>query len=339
MGLPRTLIIGNLTLDTPLLQAPMAGYGNYVFRHLLRKLGGVGLLVSEMLSARGLLCQRRRGCGLPERLWGIAEEPRPLAAQIWDNDPAVLAEAARRLIEEFHISVIDLNFGCPSRDVAGKAQSGAHLLRSPERIGELVSAVVATCRPTPVTVKIRLGPDRQTITAGEIAPIVEQAGAAALTVHGRTAADGFRGAADWEQIALVKTRLRRIPLIGNGDLKSVADVIRAFERYGVDGVMIGRGSLSRPWLFAQAAAALRGEPIPPDPHPLEQRRLLLEHFHLAVECFGPKKGTKMMRGFACQFASGRDGVREFRRAISKASRSEQFVQLVERYFPLSKSGN
>jgi tRNA-dihydrouridine synthase B len=132
-------------------------------------------------------------------------------------------------------------------------------------VGAIVERVVRACAPTPVTAKIRLGCTRSTVNAIEVAQVIEQAGAAALTVHGRTAADFFSGSADWEQISAIKPHLRRIPLIGNGDLGSVDAVLAAFERYAVDGVMIARAALGRPWLFRQCAAALRGEPIPTGP--------------------------------------------------------------------------
>jgi tRNA-dihydrouridine synthase B len=155
-----------------------------------------------------------------------------------------------------------------------------------------------------------------------------------VTVHGRTAADLFRGSADWEEIARIKPHLSTIPLIGNGDLKTTEAVVEAFARYGVDGVMIGRAALSRPWLFCQAAAALRGEPIPPEPTPLEQRQLLLDHFRLVVERFGPAKGTILMRCYACCYGQGRRGVRVFRRDITQAAGPEEFVAVVEQEFPV-----
>ncbi len=241
---------------------------------------------------------------MPERLWGVGDEPRPLAVQIWDNDPAALAAVGRRLVEEFRPSVLDINFGCPARNVSEKAQSGSYLLRHPDRVGEIVARVAVACRPVPVTAKIRLGCTRDTINAVDVAQAIEAAGGAAVTVHGRTADDFFRGAANWEEIARIKPHLKRIPLIGNGDLRTPAAVVEAMDRYGVDGVMIGRAALGRPWLFAQAAAALRGGPVPPDPTPLEQRQLLLDHFRLVVERFGPGKGTILMRAYACCYGQG-----------------------------------
>ena len=256
----KPLFIGPIRIDPPILQAPMAGFTNYAFRQIVRQYGGAGLLATEMVAARSFVWLDEHAES-PDRLWGVKDEPRPLAVQMWDNDPATLAKVGERLAREYQVSVVDINFGCPVRDVTEKAHSGSYLLKFPERIRAIVSRVVEACRPTPVTAKIRLGCSRDKITGIEVAQAVEDAGAAALTVHGRVAADFFKGTADWERIAEIKQHLKRMPLIGNGDLDSAEKVVEAFRRYGVDGVMIARASLGRPWLFAQAAAALRGEPL------------------------------------------------------------------------------
>jgi tRNA-dihydrouridine synthase B len=270
----------------------------------------------------------------PERLWGIADEPRSLAVQIWDNDPAALAEVGRRLVKEFSASVIDINFGCPARDVSERAASGSYLLRHPERIGQIVARVVTACRPVPVTAKIRLGPTRDLMNAIDVAQAIEDAGGAAVTVHGRTADEMFRGSANWDEIARIKPCLRRIPLVGNGDLRTPDDVVQAFGRYGVDGVMIGRAALGRPWLFAQAAAALGGEVALPDPTPAQQREALLAHFRLLVQHFGPVKATILMRSRACHYGQGKKGARSFRSQIALAATPGDFVAVVERHFPV-----
>ena len=210
------------------------------------------------------------------------------------------------------------------RDVVQKAHSGSYLLREPERMGVIIERVVKACAPTPVTAKIRLGCSRNKINAIDMAQVVEGAGAAALTVHGRTAADMFRGSADWDRIAAIKPHLKRIPLIGNGDLDSARKVVDAFRRYDVDGVMIARASLAKPWLFRQAAAALRGEPVPPDPTLAEERQLLLHHFDLICQRFGDAKGTLLMRKYACCYAQGRAGAREFRSRVVKVSTPAEF---------------
>jgi len=329
----KPLRIGPVLVDPPVFQAPMAGYTDYAYRQIVRGFGGVGLTCTEMVGARGLCEAGTRGKRLPERLWGVKDEARPLAVQIWDNDPDTLAAVGRRLVRELGISVVDVNFGCPVRDVAEKARSGSYLLRYPDRVGEIVARVVEACRPVPVTAKVRLGPDREHLTAVDVAQAVEGAGGAAVTVHGRTAAQRFAGTADWEQIGRIKPHLRRIPLVGNGDLRTADDVVEAFRRWGVDGVMIGRAGLGRPWLFGQAAAALAGRPVAPEPPLDEQRRIMLSHYRMIVEHFGTQKGTVRMRRHACCYAHGRPGARQFRARASRAATPEEFFAVVERWFP------
>lgn len=327
------LRIGPLVIDPPILQAPMAGYTNYAFRQIVREYGGAGLQATEMVNARGFAWLDEHEAEHPDRLWGVAAEARPLAVQIWDNDPETMAKVGRRLVEEYQVSVVDINFGCPVKQVTEKAHSGSYLLRDPQRMFAIIERLVAACAPTPVTAKIRLGCTRDCINANQVARVVEEAGAAALTVHGRTAQDFFRGSADWEKISEIRSHLRHIPLIGNGDLDSAAKVRRAFETYSVDGVMIARAALGRPWLFAQAASAIRGEPIPPDPSLQQQRECILRHYRLVVERFGEEKGTILMRKFACCYAQGLAGARAFRTQVAQTNSAADFYRIVEECFP------
>jgi tRNA-dihydrouridine synthase B len=345
--------IGPLKIDPPILQAPMAGFTNYAFRQMVREFGGAGLLATEMVNARGFVWldqqpiegqpvdqqpvnQQQFSQGEtkhPDRLWGVREEARPLAVQIWDNDPATLAQVGARLAHDYQVSVVDLNFGCPVRQVTQRAHSGSYLLKYPQRVGKIIEQVVAACHPTPVTAKIRLGCSRDQINAIDIAQVVEGAGAAALTVHGRTAADMFRGSADWDQIAAIRPYLKQIPLIGNGDLDTPQKIVDAFRRYPIDGVMIARAALAKPWLFQQAAAALRGMEVPADLTLQQQRQLLLHHYYLVCSRFGPQKGTILMRKYACCYAHGRRGARQFRKEVATISTPTEFAEVVERCFP------
>jgi tRNA-dihydrouridine synthase B len=325
--------IGPLKIDPPILQAPMAGFTNYAFRQIVRQFGGAGLLATEMVNARGFVWLDEHEAEHPDRLWGVANEPRPLAVQIWDNEPETLAKVAARLAHEYRVSVVDINFGCPVRQVTQKAHSGSYLLRFPERMGTIIEKAVAAAAPTPVTAKIRLGCTRDQINAIDVAQVVEGAGAAALTVHGRTAADMFSGSADWDRISAIKPYLKRIPLIGNGDLDSAEKVVAAFERYNVDGVMIARAALNKPWLYAQAAAAVRGLPISPDPTLNEQRELMLHHFELVRQRFGDEKASVLMRKYACCYAQGRPGAREFRKYVATIASPAEFFDVVKRHFP------
>ena len=327
------LKIGDLVIDPPILQAPMAGFTNAAFRQVVREFGGAGLLATEMVNARGFVWMDENVAEHPDRLWGVAEESRPLAVQIWDNDPETMAKVGRRLTEEYHVSVVDINFGCPVRQVTQKAHSGSYLLREPQRMFQIIRHLVEACSPTPVTAKIRLGCTRDNVNCNEIARVVEEAGAAALTVHGRTAQDMFRGNADWDLISGIKQHLVHIPLIGNGDLDSAQKVVDVFQNYDVDGVMIARASLGRPWLFAQAAAALRGEPVPPEPTMQQQRDIMLHHYQLVVDRFGEQKGTVLMRKYAACYAQGKRGARLFRTHISHVTTAAEFYQLVDDHFP------
>lgn len=334
MSGPPPLKIGSIVVDPPILQAPMAGFTNYAYRQIVRQFGGVGLQATEMVSAKGFLSQEERRGELPDRLWGVKDEARPLAVQIWDNDPAILAQVGAALAHEFRVSVVDINFGCPVKQITVAAHSGSYLLRDPDRVGRIVERVAAACAPTPVTAKIRLGCTRDCITAADVAQAVEGAGGAALTVHGRTAQDFFQGSADWQRISALKEHLRRIPLIGNGDLDRPEKVVEAFRRYAVDGVMIARAALGKPWLFRQAAAALRAEPVPPDLALSEERQLLLHHYGLVVARFGVDKGTRLMRKFACCYAQGRPGAREFRTHAARVNSAAEFQHVVQTYFPV-----
>lgn len=328
-----SLRIGNVKIDPPILQAPMAGFTNAAFREVVRQFGGAGLLATEMVNARGFVWMDQNVAEHPDRLWGVAEEARPLAVQIWDNDPETMAKVGSRLVEEYRVSIVDINFGCPVRQVTEKAHSGSYLLREPLRMSKIISRLVEACSPTPVTAKIRLGCSRDHVNCNEIARVVEEAGAAALTVHGRTAQDMFKGYADWERISEIKSYLKRIPLIGNGDLDSAEKVLRAFSNYNVDGVMIARACLGRPWLFAQAEAALKGMPIPAEPTLEEQRDVMLNHYRLVVERFGEEKGTVLMRKYACCYAQGKRGARYFRTHVARVATADEFYQVVREFFP------
>jgi tRNA-dihydrouridine synthase B len=330
---PAPLAIGPVVVDPPVLQAPMAGYTNYAFRQVVREFGGAGLLATEMIAARSAMwLETKRGAN-PDRLWGVRDEPRPLAVQMWDNDPDNLARVGSRLAKDFGVSVVDLNFGCPVRQVTEKAHSGSWLLRDPDRVGEIVRRVVEACDGTPVTAKIRLGCADSCHTAVEVAQRIEEAGAACLTVHGRVASQFFQGDADWAAIAAVKRSVSRLPVVGNGDIDSPEAAVARLRESGVDGVMIAREALAKPWIFAQCAALLRGEQPRPDPTLAEQREIVLHHYDLVCRRFDVERGTLLMRKFACAYAQGIPGAREFRGRVSRVTTREDFLEAVRTAFP------
>ena len=221
----------------------------------------------------------------------MTDEPRPLAVQIWDNDPETLAAVGARLAHEFRVSVVDINFGCPVKQVTREGPQRLVPAEDPDRMGAIIERVVRGLRsPTPVTAKIRLGCTREQVNAIDVAQAVEGAGAAALTVHGRTAQDFFTGSADWDRIAAIKPHLKRIPLIGNGDLDSPREGVRCLSPLPVDGVMIARAALAKPWLFRAGAAALAASRFRPTRRWTKSGRCCCITTRWSVERFGPDKG-------------------------------------------------
>lgn len=343
----------------------MAGFSNDAWRRILRKFGGVDLLATEMMHARGSLEMERRRKTLHGRLFGLPVreagtvrdwgtlrqlEPDfiPLSVQIWDSQPEPLAEFAEKLIREYEIQVLDLNFGCPAPDVVQKAHCGSWLLQFPERVGELASAVVEASRrvsaemglpaPIPVTAKMRLGLSAETLTYRDVAQALEAAGVSMVTVHGRTARQMYAGQADWEKIAEVK-QLLRIPVIGNGDVRTARQAVDFLHRYGVDGIMIGRAALNEPWIFRQAAALLAGVPEAEalqKPTPSFQRQLLLEHFEALLEQHSETEAVMLMRKFAPCYGVGMKNARNFRIQVVKTCTAEEFRAAVQNFFPTER---
>ncbi len=323
----RPLRLGPLELASPVLAAPIAGFTDLVFRSIVREYGGCGLIFTEMVSAGGWVL----GKFPPDRLRGVTAEPRPLGVQLWDREPQMLEEAARRLVD-LGVSLIDLNFGCPKKRIMGKQGAGATLLRDPATVGRLVEATVRGAGTVPVTAKMRLGPSANQITAPEVARAAEAGGAVAVTVHGRTAGDGYGVGVDPDRLAEVVSSVS-IPVIANGDIDGPESALRILRRTGAAGVMVARAALSRPWVFRDITAALRGEPVPPPPTITEQRDQLLRHHDRLVEEQGDPWGTVLMRKFACRYLSGVSGAREFRAAVSRAADRADFRQIVAEHFP------
>ncbi|MEM7166627.1 MAG: tRNA-dihydrouridine synthase [Planctomycetota bacterium] len=324
---PAALQIGSLRLDVPVLSAPVAGFSDLVFRGIVRDFGGCGLIYAEMVSAGGWLSSAKE----PVRLRGVRDEAKPVGVQLWDREPAHVEEAARRL-RDYGVSVIDLNFGCPKQRIMGKQGAGAKLLRDPETVGRMVAATVRGAGETPVTAKIRLGPHRHQQTAVAVAQCAADNGAAAVTVHGRSAGDGYGVPARREAIAEVVAAVD-VPVIANGDVDSGAAALATLRDTGAAAVMVARAALSRPWIFREIAAALRGEAIPAPPTLAQQREQLLRHFDAVLALDGDIEGTIRMRKFACRYLAGVRGARAFRAAISQANDPRDFHRIVAETFP------
>jgi tRNA-dihydrouridine synthase B len=267
----------------------------------------------------------------PDRLQGVQGEPRPLGVQLWDREERTIEEAARRLAD-LDISVIDLNFGCPKKRIMGTHAAGATLLRDPATVGRLVAAAVRGAGGIPVTAKIRLGPSLTARTAPDVARSAAANGAAAITVHGRTADDNYGIPSKRALIAEV-VRAVSVPVIANGDVVDAASAVATLRDTGAAAVMVARGALTRPWVFREIAAALRGEAVPPPPTLPEQRALLLRHHGAMVEREGDHWGTVAMRKFAVRYLHGILGSREFRDRITRAENGGEFRTIVEGFFP------
>lgn len=320
VGLRAPLRLGTLVIDPPLLLAPMAGFTNLAFRRIIKRLG-CGLTVTEMVMAEGLVRDHPHTWSLAE----LAPEERPAAVQIAGGEPRVLGEAAARLADR-GADLIDLNMGCPVRKIVDRC-AGAALLREPERAAEAV-AEVRRRGGLPVTVKMRTGWDdaRQSVAA---ARLLEQAGAAALAVHGRTREQQYTGRSDLAAIRAVKQAVR-IPVIGNGDVMRPEDALEMVRVAGVDGVMIGRAALRDPWIFAACAAALAHGVPPPPPTPDQRRAVLVEYFEESAARDGERRTVLHMRKFASSYLTGFPGARRLRERIQTlGSRAEVFAMLDE----------
>lgn len=317
--------IGALTLASPVLAAPIAGFTDRTFRNVVREFGGCGLIFTEMVSAGGWIA----GTLPPSRLEGVADEPRPLGVQLWDRDAAMIEEAARRL-SDLGVSVIDLNFGCPKRRIMGKHAAGATLLRDPSTVGRLVAAAVRGARGTPVTAKMRLGPAPDCLTAPDVARAAEAHGAAAVTVHGRSAEQNYGEPCRLERIREVVEAVH-IPVIANGDVADVPSALRTLAVSGAAGVMIAREALTRPWAFREISAALAGRPVPEPPTLAEQQDLLLRHHAALVTRLGSTRGTVLMRKFAVRYLSGVPGARPLRDALARAVDAAEFSAIVANF--------
>ena len=271
------LQIGNLHVENPVALGPMAGVTDWAFRTVCAELGA-GITVTEMVSSRALVYKDKKSAGLLRKNAGSV-----CGAQIFGNDPQIMAEAAVLALEISGCDFLDINMGCPMPKIANSGD-GCGLMRTPELAASIVEAVVAAVN-VPVTVKCRLGWDKGSINVLDFTKRMEDHGAAMVTVHGRTRSMLYSGVADWDMIAKVKKQLS-IPVIANGDIVSGETAVKCLKRTGADGVMIGRATFGDPWIFAEVKAALSGEPIPERPPLADRVQVALRQFELAVQEHG-----------------------------------------------------
>lgn len=313
--------IGRLNLTNNLVLAPMAGITDLPYRLIMKRFGA-GLVFTEMVSANGLIRAGRRTREL------LRSDPaeRPLGVQLFGSDPAVLAEAARLVGNAGEL--LDLNLGCPVNKVV-RSGAGSALLRDPPLIGRIVAAVVRAS-DLPLTVKIRSGWDAHSINFLEVARIAEAEGAAAVTLHPRTRAQGFGGQADWQQIAELKAALK-IPVLGSGDIFHAEDALNMLASTGCDGVMIGRGGYGNPWLIRNILQMQAGL-SPVLPSPLERVRVAQEHLEGFAAMFGVAKALREMRKHLCWYSRGLSGAAGFRTRINHAGTLDELRTAVWEFF-------
>lgn len=282
------LNFGSLRLETRFLLSPLAGFTNLPFRRIVRELGGVGLATTDLVNARGLLAGSKKSLSLIE----TCPEDSPFSVQIFGSDPDSLAEAAQ-FLEARGVDSVDINMGCPVERIT-KGGSGASMMCRATETVSLVRKVVEAVQ-IPVTVKMRLGWDDSQITAPKFAREFEQAGVAAVAIHGRTRAQGFSGVVSRDGIRQVVEAVERIPVIGNGDVRTIADAARMFAETGCHGVSVGRGALANPWIFRQLAEWDATGTIPPPGNFEERLQLLKRQFGYLEDQIGTKSAIIMFR--------------------------------------------
>lgn len=307
--------IRNVKIDNPYILAPMAGVTDLPFR-LLCKEQGAGLLCMEMISAKALQYKNKN----TKALLAIHPKEYPVSLQLFGSDPKIISEQAKR-IEELPFQILDINMGCPVPKVV-KNGEGSALMKTPKLVYEIVYQTARAIQK-PVTVKIRKGFDDTCINAVEIAKIIEEAGGAAVAVHGRTREQYYSGKADWEIIRQVKEAVS-IPVIGNGDVTSGEKALEMRERTGCDGVMIGRGAQGNPWIFHELLEYDRTGRLPPRPSKEQIKETMLRHARLQLEFKGEYLGIREMRKHVAWYTKGMEGSAKLRDDINKV---ESYAEL------------
>ena len=321
--------IGNVEIANPCVLAPMAGVTDLPFR-LLCKEQGVGLLSMEMVSAKAISFHNKNTLDLMQ----IAEGENPIALQIFGSDPEIMAQSAAE-IEERPFDILDINMGCPVPKVVRNGE-GSALMKDPKRIYDIVYKTARAIKK-PVTIKIRKGFDEEHVNAVEMAHIAQESGAAAVAVHGRTRSQFYSGKADWDIIRQVKEAVS-IPVIGNGDILTAADVIAMQKQTGCDGFMIARGAEGNPWIFAQILHYFKtGEELP-KPTFEEVTQMLLRHARMQLEFKGEYTGIREIRKHAAWYTSGYRNSSKLRGRINEVETYEQLEALFQEvcHFPIGR---
>ncbi|MBV8168783.1 MAG: tRNA dihydrouridine synthase DusB [Alphaproteobacteria bacterium] len=315
--------IGPITLDHPVILAPMSGVTDLPFRRLVKRFGA-GLVVSEMIASEAMIRENRRSLQMAQN----TPEEQPMAVQLAGCEPSVMAEAAK-LNEDRGAAIIDINMGCPVKKVVN-GYAGSALMREIDKATKIIEATVKAVT-LPVTLKMRTGWDDKSRNAPALARIAEQAGIKMITVHGRTRCQLYNGRADWAFIRSVKEAVS-IPVIANGDIITADDVTQCLAQSGADGVMVGRGTYGRPWFLRQVASWLETGTLPPDPPLDEQRAVLLEHYEAMLSHYGVDIGLKIARKHIAWYSKGLPGSAEFRAAVNQAATPAAVRALIDSFY-------
>lgn len=315
--------IGNIEIENPVVMAPMAGITNMAFRRIIKEFGA-GLVYSEMVSDKALCYGNNKTIEMLQ----IDENEHPVSIQLFGGEVATMVQAAKFIDEHSNCDIIDINMGCPVNKVL-KADAGSKLLLYPDKIYEIVKGIVENVSK-PVTVKIRSGFDHDHINAVEVAKLIEKAGASAIAIHGRTRSQMYEGKADWDIIRQVKEAVN-IPVIGNGDIRSVEDAKRMFEQTNVDAIMVGRAALGNPWLIKQIVESLKTGKILPEPTYQEKIAQCLAHGRRLMEIEPEKIAMFQMRGHAPWYIKGLKSSARVKNELSKIDTFEQLEHILKEY--------
>ncbi|MCF3945504.1 tRNA dihydrouridine synthase DusB [Acidiphilium sp. AL] len=311
---------GAVTIDVPVILAPMSGVTDLPFRRLVRRMGA-GLVVSEMIASWAMIHENAATLRMAEVVSGGG----PSSVQLAGCEPEAMAEAARLAVDR-GADLIDINFGCPVKKVAVGQMAGSALMRDEIQAARILTATVRAV-DVPVTLKMRMGWDRQSLNAPRLAQIAEESGIAMVTVHGRTRQQFYEGIADWDFIADVKNAVS-IPIIANGDITTEDQAAEALARSGADGVMIGRGAYGRPWFPAQVGSYLTTGRRIPAPDLATQHGILLEHYRAMRAHYGEHAGLRVARKHIGWYARGLPGAAEFRAAVNRLDEAEAVESLI-----------
>jgi tRNA-dihydrouridine synthase B len=320
---------GGVVIDEPVILAPMSGVTDLPFRRLARALGA-GLVVSEMIASWAMIRENKATLRMSEL------DGRPSSLQLAGCDPVAMAEAARIAVDR-GADIVDINFGCPVKKVAVGQMAGSALMRDEALAGRLLEATVRAV-DVPVTLKMRMGWDHQSLNAPNLARIATEAGIRMLTIHGRTRQQFYTGVADWDFIRAVKD-VTHLPVIANGDIVTEDDAAEALRRSGADGVMIGRGCYGRPWFPAAVARFLATGERLAEPDLAAQKEILLRHYHSMLSHFGTEPGLRLARKHLAWYSRGLPGSAEFRGAIMRAAEVPAVLGLIDHFYdPLIARG-